>query len=176
MSRRNIVLVGFMGTGKTSVANLLTQQTGMPLLDMDTIIEARQGKSITRIFTEEGEPFFRQIEHQLAQELSTPNGNIISTGGGIVTNPANIAALARGGLVVCLQASVDEILRRVADDTTRPLLQTPDRKSRITTLLATRTPLYNAIPFQIQTDGKSIQDIAAEIRQAYRQETIKYSD
>jgi shikimate kinase len=169
MSQRNIVLVGFMGTGKTSVANLLTQETGMPLLDMDTIIEQRQGKPITRIFAEDGEPAFRAIEHNLALELAHPCGSIISTGGGIVTNPANISALAHGGLIVCLKASVDEILRRVADDTTRPLLHTPDRRGKITALLAVRAPLYDAIPFQIHTDGKSIHNIANLILQQYSQ-------
>jgi shikimate kinase len=167
MIKQNIILVGFMGTGKTSVANALASRTAMPLLDMDTRIERKVGKTITRIFAEDGEPVFRQHEHNLAEELSAPSGSIISTGGGIVLNPDNIAWLSKGGLVVCLQASVDEILRRVENDTTRPLLQTGDRRAKVEALLAKRAPLYAAIPFQIQTDGRSIEEISAEIITAY---------
>lgn len=163
MPKINIVLVGFMGTGKTSVANQLAAMTGMRLLDMDTSIEERAQKPITRIFSEDGEPAFRKLEHELAAELATPHNLIISTGGGIVVNPENVQMLSQGGLVVCLQASVDEILRRVAHDTTRPLLQTQDRRAKIETLLAARKHLYDAIPFQIQTNGRAVSDIAQEI-------------
>ncbi len=168
MKQENIVLVGFMGTGKTSVANQLARQCAMPLLDMDTMIEQRAGKPITRIFAEEGEPAFRKIEHALADELATPSGSIISTGGGIVLNPENIRLLSEGGLVVCLQASIDEILRRVQHDTTRPLLQGMDRRAKVAALLTARTPLYQAIPYQIHTDGRTIADIADEIIAAYQ--------
>jgi len=176
MGADNIVLVGFMGTGKTAVANVLARKSAMPLLDMDTMIEERTGKPITRIFAEEGEPAFRQIEHTLAAELATPSGSIISTGGGIVLNPDNIRLLSEGGLVVCLQASVDEILRRVQHDTTRPLLQTPDRRARIEALLVTRAPLYAAIPFQIQTDGRTIEEIATEILATYHRPTSNQTE
>lgn len=176
MSSRNIVLVGFMGTGKTAVANCLASKRAMPLLDMDTMIEERAGKPITRIFAEDGEPAFRQWEHRLASELAAPCGSIISTGGGIVLNPDNIKMLSQGGLVICLQATVDEILRRVAHDTTRPLLQTTDRRAKIENLLDQRAALYAAIPLQIHTDGRSIEDIATQILQCYEQASIKYSD
>jgi len=169
MPAPNIVLVGFMGTGKTCVAQQLTARSAMPLLDMDSLIEARAGKPITRIFAEDGEPAFRNMEHALAAELATPAASIIATGGGVVLNPDNIRLLAQGGLVVCLQASIDEILQRVRHDTTRPLLQSPDRRARIAALLEARTPLYRAIPFQIQTDGRTVESIATEILDAYRQ-------
>ena len=164
---QNIILVGFMGTGKTAVANNLAHKTGMPLLDTDTIIEQRAGKPITAIFAEDGEPAFRVLENQVAAELAQPSGSIISTGGGIVKNPENIKLLEKGGLVFCLQASVDEILRRVADDTTRPLLHTPDRRVKIESLLTERAPLYAAIPHQIQTDNKTIEQVADEILTTY---------
>ena len=168
MKQENIVLVGFMGTGKTSVANQLARLSAMPLLDMDTMIEARAGKPITRIFAEEGEPAFRKIEHALAAELATPSGSIISTGGGIVLNQDNIRLLSEGGLVVCLQASIDEILRRVQHDTTRPLLQGLDRRAKVAALLDARAHLYRTIPYQIHTDGRTIADIADEIITAYQ--------
>ncbi len=164
---QNIILVGFMGTGKTAVANILNRKTGMPLLDTDTIIEQRAGKPITAIFAEDGEPAFRVLENQVAAELAKPSGSILSTGGGIVKNPANIELLAKGGIVFCLQASVDEILRRVEGDTTRPLLQTPDRRGKIESLLTERAPLYAAIPHQIKTDGKTVDQVADEILKFY---------
>ena len=168
MAARNIVLVGFMGTGKTSVANILARNTGMPMIDMDAVIETRAGKPISRIFAEEGESAFRQYEQGLAAELSTPQGCIISTGGGIVKDPGNIRLLQKGGLVVCLNAGVDEILRRVEHDATRPLLQTPDRRAKVESLLAERAPLYAAIPFQINTRGRTVESIADEILAAMR--------
>ena len=165
--QRNIVLVGFMGTGKTSVANALAQKTNMPLIDTDSVIEQRAGKPISRIFSEDGEPTFREWEHQVAAELSDPCGSIISTGGGIVKHPRNMELLAKGGLVVCLQASVDEIMRRVEGDTTRPLLQTEDRRAKVEALLAERALLYAAIPLQIDTEAKSVEQIADEILARY---------
>ena len=88
---KNIVLVGFMGSGKTTVGKLLAEQTGMPLVDMDTQIEERAGKTINEIFAQDGEPHFRALEREMAQELASKTGQIISTGGGIVLNPDNIA-------------------------------------------------------------------------------------
>lgn len=163
MQNRNIILVGFMGTGKTSVANALARMTNMKLIEMDALIEETAGKPITQIFAEEGEPAFRKIEHDLAANLSSPKASIISTGGGIVLNPDNIRLLSEGGLVVCLQASVDEILRRVENDTDRPLLHTDDRRGKVLSLLSQRQELYNKIPFQIHTDGRSIENIAQTI-------------
>ncbi len=169
MTQRNIVLVGFMGTGKTSAGQILSQQTGMPLLDMDTVIEERAGKPISSIFADEGEAVFREKEHALAAELSEPTGRIVSTGGGIVLNPDNIRLLAQGGLVVCLNASVDEILRRVGNDASRPLLQTVDKRRKVTDLLAARAHLYASIPVQIDTDGLSSQEVAQQILKRYQE-------
>ncbi len=167
MADRNIILVGFMGTGKTSVAETLASRTGMSLLDMDTVIAERAGKSIPRIFAEDGEPAFREREHALAAELAQPAGLIVSTGGGIVTNPDNIHLLSQGGLVACLQATVDEILRRVGHDTGRPLLQTDDKRGKILALLQQRAHLYAAIPVQIDTNGQSIEQVAQQVLAAY---------
>jgi shikimate kinase len=173
MQDRNIVLVGFMGTGKTAVANMLATMTDMKLVEMDAVIEKTAGKPITQIFAEDGEAAFRKIEHNLAATLSTPEASIISTGGGVVLNPDNIRLLSEGGLVVCLQASVDEILRRVENDMDRPLLQTNDRKGKVLALLSQRQKLYDNIPFQILTDGRSVENIAQEILAKYRSDPHK---
>ncbi len=163
---RNIVLVGFMGTGKTTVGQLLSEKTGMPLLDMDTLIEKRAGKSINEIFAEEGEPHFRKLERTLVQELSANNGHVISTGGGIVLNPDNITDFEKSGLVVCLLASSEIILDRVRHDTTRPLLA-GDKEAKIIELLESRKPLYEAIGHQIDTNGLSPETIAEQIIALY---------
>lgn len=159
----NLVLVGFMGTGKTSVGRRLACQLGRPFLDMDAEIEDRERRKISDIFAADGEPAFRAIESALARELGTRRGLIVSTGGGIVLDSANLGALGQTGLVVCLHASAEAILERVIGRNDRPLLEQGDKAERICSLLAERRPLYDAIPHQVLTEGKSIQDIAEEI-------------
>ncbi len=150
---KNIVLVGFMGTGKTTVGKLLAEQTGMPLVDMDTQIEERAGKTINEIFAQDGEPHFRALEREIAQELASKDSQIISTGGGIVLNPDNIAAFEKTGLVVCLLADADTVLDRVRHDSTRPLLA-GDKESKIVELLQSRKHLYESIPHKIDTSDR----------------------
>jgi shikimate kinase len=166
MDKQNIVLVGFMGTGKTTVGRLLSEKTGMPLVDMDTSIEACAGKSINDIFAQDGEPHFRALEREMVQKLASMNGQVISTGGGIVTDSDNISDYEKTGLVVCLLASAEEILNRVRNEDTRPLLA-GDKEKKIVQLLESRRPLYEAIPHKIETDGLSPQDIAAQIIALY---------
>jgi len=164
---RNIVLVGFMGTGKTTVGKLLAEKTGMPLVDMDSLIVERAGKSINDIFADEGEPHFRTLERALTKELSAQDGQIISTGGGIVLNPDNIADFEKTGLVVCLLASAETVLERVRHDSSRPLLA-GDKEAKIVELLETRKPLYESISHHIDTTGRpSPQPTAAEIIALY---------
>ena len=145
---RNIVLVGFMGTGKTTVGKLLAELTGMPLVDMDSLIVERAGKSINEIFAEDGEPHFRTLERELARELAAKEGQIISTGGGIVLNSDNIADFEKTGLVVCLLASAETVLDRVRHDSARPLLA-GDKEAKIIELLEGRCALYESIAHKI---------------------------
>lgn len=167
MNKRNIVLVGFMGTGKTTIGRLLSEQTGMPLVDMDAMIEARAGKSINAIFADDGEPHFRKLERDMVRALSARFGQVVSTGGGIVLNPDNIADYAKTGLVVCLLASAKTILERVQHDDTRPLLA-GDKQDKIVQLLETRRPLYEAIDLKINTDGLTPEAIADRIINLYQ--------
>ena len=165
---RNIVLVGFMGSGKTTVGKLVAEQTGMPLLDMDSMIEEREGKSINEIFAQDGEPHFRALERAMVKELAQTEGHIISTGGGIVLNPDNIADFEATGLVVCLLVDAETVLDRVKHDTSRPLLA-GDKQAKILQLLQTRKPLYEAITHKIDTSGRpSPIPTAQEIIELYR--------
>lgn len=168
MQAANIILVGFMGTGKTATGTILARQAGLSFVDFDALIEDKAGKAISTIFADEGEAAFRAMEHDLARAYDHPAGAVIATGGGIVLNPANVPLLAKGGLVVCLQASVEQIVRRLEHDTSRPLLQTPDKRERIATILASRAALYAQIPTQIDTDGRTAEDVAHEILGLYR--------
>ena len=172
MSKRNIILIGFMGTGKTVTGRLLAERTGMELVDMDSLIELRQGKTIPQIFAESGEAGFRALERDLVKELSEKTGLIISTGGGVVTNPDNLTDFRKSGLVVCLTASPETIFRRLETDTTRPLLS-GDKKAQITALLEKRRPLYDAVSHQINGDLLDPSGRAEAILALYALESLK---
>ncbi len=149
----NLVLTGFMGTGKSRVGREVARQLGRPFVDMDAEIEARAGKPIPRIFAEDGEATFRRMETALCEELSAPSGQVIATGGGALVDPANRAAMMRGGTVVCLTCEPDEILHRVrgAGYAGRPLLDVADPPAELEQLLAARREAYDAIPWQVDT-------------------------
>ena len=149
----NIVLTGFMGTGKTTVGRMLADRLNIPFLDMDAMIEAREGRSISDIFSVEGEPHFRAIERRLVTELSARRGLVIATGGGVVTDPDNVRAFEASGLLVCLDAAPETILARIAHETHRPLLAAPDRETRVRDLLAKRRAAYDAVAFHVDTDA-----------------------
>lgn len=170
MSKRNIILIGFMGTGKTVTGHALAERTGMELVDMDSIIEERAGTPISEIFATKGEPEFRKMERELAHELSQREGLIISTGGGVVLNPDNLTDFGKNGLVVCLTASPATIFQRLENNTTRPLLS-GDKKEQIGALLKTRQPLYDAIVHQIDGDRLDPDGRAEAILKLYKLET-----
>jgi shikimate kinase len=165
---RNIVLVGFMGTGKSVTGRALAARLGRPFVDMDGVIEQREGRAIPRIFAESGEPHFRALERALVRELAAQAGLVIAPGGGIVLDPDNLRDFAATGLVVCLRASPEMILARVGGDANRPLLQAPDKLARIRELLAKRQPLYDAVPHQLETDGKTADAVADEVLELFR--------
>ena len=152
----NIILTGFMGTGKTTVGRLLAERLGREFVDIDDQIVAHFGKSIPEIFAEDGEAAFRVAEAQLCARLGEMAGLVISTGGGALVNPGNRAALAASGTILCLTASTDEILRRLDATQNRPLLpgSADERRARIRDLLHQRRHAYAAIPLQVDTTGR----------------------
>lgn len=172
MATQNIVLIGFMGTGKTTVGKQLASTLSMKFLDMDNVIVERTGKSIPDIFAQDGEQHFRALERNLAHELSKQSGLIIATGGGIVLNPANISDLSRTGLVVCLSATPAKILERVATDTNRPLLASGDKMEKIEELLYKRKPLYDSISNQIDTTNLSVEEITENIIRTFENSSV----
>jgi len=163
----NIVLIGFMGTGKTTVGRLLSTRLSMTFTDMDDCIVQRAGKSIPEIFAQDGEPAFRAMERQVAMDLSALRGLVIATGGGVVLNPDNVRDLGACGLMVALTASADVILDRLRHDAGRPLLNDGDKAERIRTLLTSRLALYNAIPHRIDTDHLPCEAVVEKIMDLY---------
>jgi shikimate kinase/3-dehydroquinate synthase len=159
----NIVLNGFMGTGKSAVGQEVARRLDLRFVDMDEVIVERAGKPIPRIFAEDGEPVFRQMESQVCADLGVQEGLVIATGGGALVDPENRRAMMHGSIVVCLSANPDEILRRVGDDNNRPLLDVPDPCARIAELLEVRRAAYQAIPWQIDTTGLSVEQVAERV-------------
>lgn len=162
-STRNIVLVGFMGSGKSSVGRLVARHLGREFVDADHEIEKRENCDIPTIFSAAGEEEFRRIEREVIQALAARQNLVIAPGGGAVLNPDNLTDLAHTGMVICLRATPETVLARVGHDTNRPLLRAPDRLERIRELLAKRQPIYDAIPLQVETDGLSTHDVATRV-------------
>ena len=161
---RNIVLTGFMGTGKTTVGRLLADQLGYEFVDTDQLIEQRHG-TIAELFRSRGEEAFRQIERELAAELGDRDRLVISTGGRLMLDPRNVASLSRNGRVFCLVATPDEIFDRIVKDDSgieRPLLAVPDPRQRIVELLAERSPEYRRFA-QLTTDTVRADAVAADL-------------
>ena len=159
----NLALIGFMGTGKTSVGRLVADQLGFEFLDTDELIQVRTGRTIADIFAKEGEPAFRQLERQVVQELSTREKTVIATGGGLPTNAENLAALKSFALVICLWASAEKIWERVRNQSHRPLLHDADPQKKIRDLLAVRKPFYHQADVLINTDQRSVREAAQQI-------------
>ena len=163
MPRSNIILTGFMGTGKSTLGRLLAQKIGYDFVDTDIQIEKQTGQSITTLFQTQGEATFRQLESELVEELAQQEGLVIATGGGLVLNPKNVAALCQTGRIICLTASPEEILTRISKQPeTRPLLLEKDPLAKINELLRQRDVVYKQFP-QLSTSALSPDKLVDEI-------------
>lgn len=156
-----IYLVGFMGTGKSSVGTLLAQKMGWPFVDLDTIIEAGQGATIREIFERAGEAFFRQIEHAALVEVSKKEPAVIALGGGTFAQKPNFDLIRQGrGVTIWLDCSIEELWQRCSAMDNRPLFR--DRES-FSQLYEHRLPYYRQSEFKILTGGRSPEEIVQEI-------------
>lgn len=165
--RKNIVLCGFMGSGKTVTGRLVAKQLERKFIDLDEWIEQRQGLSVKEIFARYGEARFRQLETEAAEELGRSDGLVIACGGGTVLRPENTAALKANGMIFYLRVSADTVKRRLKNDSTRPLLA-GDRDAAVDALLAAREPAYRAAADDtVDADGTAEQ-AAGEIIDIYR--------
>lgn len=168
---KNIVLIGFMGSGKSTVGRELHHRLGYPLVDMDHVIELRAGKPVAQIFSEEGEQAFRDMESDLLAELSDPAAprRIISTGGGVIGREGNREILRQLGYVVWLHAPMEVILERTGKNRDRPLLHTDDPAARIEALMNFRKPLYEETAhMKVDTSGLDCGELATGILESAR--------
>ncbi len=157
---RNLALIGFMGTGKSSVGRLAALTLGFAFVDTDHLIEQGTGRSISDIFEKDGEPAFRKLESETVKSLSERSNLVIATGGGLPTIEGNLESLQSHSLVACLWASPDAIWKRVRRHSHRPLLQGPDPEARIRELLALREPWYKKADVLINTDMRTVPEVA----------------
>ncbi len=167
--KHNIILIGFMGSGKTRVGERLAQKLSYQFRDTDRLLEQKLQDTISHIFATQGEEFFREKETALLKELQPGLKHVVlSTGGGLPLREQNTKLLKEMGFVVYLKASKETTLKRLKGDKTRPLLQGEDPEKRIETLLKDRTPIYEKAAHKtIVTDHKSLDELAIAIMEAY---------
>ncbi len=160
----NIVLIGFMGSGKSSVGKELSSLLEMDYLDTDQLISERTGMTINEIFEVQGEYGFRKLEAEVIKDIHQRKNIIISCGGGVVLNPSNVELLKQNGKVIWLKASCSEVYSRLSGDSSRPLLKDNMTVERISNILTERTPLYEATnDMTVDTEKKTVQEICKEI-------------
>ena len=163
LMKKNIVLVGFMGTGKTSVSKKLAEILQRPRFSTDESIERKEKRSIAEIFQDSGEEYFRRLEKKVVAELASQENLIIDCGGGVVLRQENLDCLKKNGILFCLSASPETIFKRTKNQIHRPLLNVPNPEARIKELLNQRKFYYEQAHFTITTNARSAQQTAAEI-------------
>ncbi|MGE9296251.1 MAG: shikimate kinase [Puniceicoccales bacterium] len=173
-ARPNLYLVGFMGTGKSTVGRALARRLKMQHLDSDHAIEKAQGRDIPSIFKAEGEAYFRRLEREFVEQGHPLKNSIVSCGGGLVTQPGMIDELKKRGLVACLFASPDTILQRTRSNTNRPLLNVANPRERIVELLAEREPIYLAAGACFYTDFQPMSEIVRHLERFYLREGKRF--
>ena len=159
----NIVLVGFMGTGKSAVGRVIAQKLEFHFIDTDDVIEQTSKAKISDIFAEHGEDYFRDLESQAVKSVALMKNQVVATGGGVVLRSSNIDLLRTGGPIFCLNATPKAIWDRVRSSRSRPLLRGPEPLKKIETLLDKRAPYYALADHQIETTGVAVDRVADEI-------------
>lgn len=157
---KNIVLIGMMGSGKTSVAIELSRSLSLKMVDTDDMIERLKGHTVSEIFKHYGEEHFRSLEAEIATKLKNQKNLIIATGGGFIVNPLNMKAMKENGIIFYLKGSSQVLLDRIGDDESRPLANPLNFEA----ILSKRDPIYNeAADYIIDVDKKEVAEIANEI-------------
>lgn len=160
----NIILVGFMGTGKSAVGRMLARRLKRNFLDLDKRIEDQAKKTIAQIFAAEGENGFRRRESQAVEAASRLSKQVVATGGGVLLDEKNVERLKQCGMLICLTARPEVILKRTAaSGPARPLLSGPNPAGRIEELLKRREPFYAKAEFAVDTSDRSVKDVVEEI-------------
>lgn len=154
---KNIVLIGFMGSGKTSVGKRLSMILKREFIDMDDYIEKREQMTVNEIFAQKGEPYFREQERELCKRLANSYNKVVATGGGVVKSAENIAALKNSGIIFYLCSTPEKIAENLKNDSSRPLLNVPDKADKIRQMMKEREPFYkNAYDVEIDVSNSEI--------------------
>ena len=171
----NLYLVGFMGTGKSTVGRAVAQRLGFALLDSDHEIERQQGRTVAEIFAQEGEAAFRGLERKFIESGHPQARTVVSCGGGLIIAPGMLEFVQARGVVICLHASIETILARTARHRHRPLLNVEDPDARVRALYAEREPVYKRAGTVLLTDARPLSDIVAHVIRAWRREAADFA-
>jgi shikimate kinase len=171
----NLYLVGFMGTGKTTVGRATAQRLGFAFLDSDHEIERRCGRAIPEIFAGEGEAAFRQMEREFVVGGHPAARTVIACGGGLVVQPGMPELLAERGVIVCLHASIETILARTGRQNGRPLLNVPDPEPRARALWAEREAIYRRAGTVVLTDTRPLREVVAHVVRVWHREAAEFA-
>ena len=167
MKKRNIILVGMMGTGKSTAGTLVAEKLGYDFVDLDHAIVEQEGRSIPEIFSDNGEGYFRSLESAILQRVLQSEGKVISTGGGSVLAPGNASMMLESGFVAALTATAEEIISRVGADANRPLLA-GNAEEQVKRLLDQRKDAYLFAHCTVDTTGLSAAQVSQHILMHYR--------
>ena len=170
----NLYLVGFMGTGKTTVGRAVAQRLGFQLLDSDHEIERLRHEAVTQIFAAEGEAAFRTLEREFIEHGHPAERQVVACGGGLIVPAGMRELLQTKGVVMCLHASLETILKRTQGNRNRPLLNVENPEERIRLLFAQREPIYRRAGTTILTDGRQLGEIVSHVLRAYRREAAEW--
>ena len=161
--KKNVVLIGMMGSGKTVIAKALAKKLKVPCFSIDTLIEKKARRKIKNIIADKGWPYFRELEHQMVVQVAKKKGIIIDCGGGVVLNPLNFDLLKKHGIIFFLKATPKVIYERIKGDPHRPLVNVPNPLAQLTKIYRQRLPLYKQADFIIDASDESIASPVAEI-------------
>lgn len=168
LERMNIILVGFMGTGKTAVGEKVAVRLNLRYVSTDDLIIEREKRGINEIFARSGEPYFRRVEKEVVKEVSSRDGQVVDAGGGVVLNEENVHNLKKNGVVICLRASPETVLERTRKYGHRPLLNVSDPLAEIKRLLEFRAPFYARADHIIDTTDLTLDEVVEKVIDLYR--------
>ncbi len=166
--KKNVIICGFMGTGKSVVGKVVSAALGFDFADTDSLIENRCEKTIAKIFREDGEEYFRDLEKEILFHLPVHN-TVIAAGGGMIIDRENYRRLSGLGLMILLTASVETICRRIGEDNSRPLLSGENLNDKVQELLSQRQPVYDMIGNRINTDRMNVSGVCDAVTKIYRE-------
>jgi len=172
----NLYLVGFTGTGKSTVGRSVAQQLDFGFMDSDYDIERSYGRSIAQIFADEGEPVFRALERKFIEEQHPTHGCVVACGGGLVVPDGMLELLHSRGVVLCLHANLETVIERTARSVHRPLVSGENREAKVRELYARREEIYRRAGTMILTDQRPIRDITAHVLRVYLREARDWAD